>query len=110
MKSLCRTHLSRTVSIKPDTPIEKGSDESIGFGTPPDYFLAETSALVLVTMARSMMKGDQFNIGDDLIRQALFIRSSICGLKITGTWLRCFILYPLHKASVSSAYWKCESS
>nr|KYP67296.1 hypothetical protein KK1_013621 [Cajanus cajan] len=41
--------------------------------------LALCRATVLETRAKLMLKGAQFDIGDDLIRKALFIRTSICG-------------------------------
>lgn len=41
--------------------------------------LALSRATVLEIRAKLMMRGGQFDIGDDLIRKALFIRTSICG-------------------------------
>ncbi|GKV23143.1 hypothetical protein SLEP1_g32910 [Rubroshorea leprosula] len=41
--------------------------------------LALTRASVLETRAKLMLRGGQFDIGDDLIRKAIFIRTSICG-------------------------------
>ncbi|KAL2516752.1 Disease resistance protein (TIR-NBS class) [Abeliophyllum distichum] len=41
--------------------------------------LALTRATVLETRAQLMIRGGQFDIGDDLIRKAIFIRTSICG-------------------------------
>ncbi|XP_057449983.1 uncharacterized protein LOC130741182 [Lotus japonicus] len=41
--------------------------------------LALCRATVLETRAKLMLRGAQFDIGDDLIRKALFIRTSICG-------------------------------
>lgn len=41
--------------------------------------LALTRATVLETRAKLMIRGGQFDIGDDLIRKAIFIRTSICG-------------------------------
>ncbi|KAK6947798.1 Toll/interleukin-1 receptor homology (TIR) domain [Dillenia turbinata] len=41
--------------------------------------LALTRATVLETRSKLMLRGGQFDIGDDLIRKALFIRTSICG-------------------------------
>lgn len=41
--------------------------------------LALTRATVLETRAKLMLRGGEFDIGDDLIRKAIFIRSSICG-------------------------------
>jgi len=41
--------------------------------------LALTRATVLETRAKLMLRGAQFDIGDDLIRKAVFIRTSICG-------------------------------
>ncbi|KAG2375666.1 uncharacterized protein HKW66_Vig0161800 [Vigna angularis] len=41
--------------------------------------LALTRATVLETRAKLMLRGAQFDVGDDLIRKAVFIRTSICG-------------------------------
>ncbi|PSR91486.1 Disease resistance protein [Actinidia chinensis var. chinensis] len=41
--------------------------------------LALTRAVVLDTRAKLMLRGGQFDIGDDLIRKVIFIRTSICG-------------------------------
>ncbi|KAL8498469.1 hypothetical protein ACS0TY_021702 [Phlomoides rotata] len=41
--------------------------------------LALTRATVLEVRAKLMGRGGQFDIGDDLIRKAIFIRTSICG-------------------------------
>ncbi|CAI9094103.1 OLC1v1029777C2 [Oldenlandia corymbosa var. corymbosa] len=41
--------------------------------------LALCRATVLEIRAKLMIRGGQFDIGDDLIRKALFIRTSICG-------------------------------
>ncbi|KAK6935403.1 hypothetical protein RJ641_035558 [Dillenia turbinata] len=41
--------------------------------------LALSRATVLETRSKLMLRGGQFDIGDDLIRKALFIRTSICG-------------------------------
>lgn len=41
--------------------------------------LALSRATVLETRAKLMIRGGQFDIGDDLIRKAVFIRTSICG-------------------------------
>ncbi|XVE75410.1 hypothetical protein DITRI_Ditri12bG0091800 [Diplodiscus trichospermus] len=41
--------------------------------------LALSRATVLETRAKLMLRGGQFNIGDDLITKAIFIRTSICG-------------------------------
>ncbi|KAL5538031.1 hypothetical protein UlMin_002211 [Ulmus minor] len=41
--------------------------------------LALSRATVLETRAKLMLRGGQFDIGDDLIRKAVFIRTSICG-------------------------------
>ncbi|XP_071708108.1 uncharacterized protein [Rutidosis leptorrhynchoides] len=41
--------------------------------------LALCRATVLEVRAKLMLRGGQFDIGDDLIRKAIFIRSSICG-------------------------------
>nr|GMD90035.1 uncharacterized protein LOC109174574 [Ipomoea batatas] len=41
--------------------------------------LALSRATVLEIRAKLMMRGGEFDIGDDLIRKAIFIRTSICG-------------------------------
>ena len=41
--------------------------------------LALSRATVLETRAKLMLRGGQFDIADDLIRKAVFIRTSICG-------------------------------
>ncbi|KAK6137406.1 hypothetical protein DH2020_028829 [Rehmannia glutinosa] len=41
--------------------------------------LALARATVLEVRAKLMVRGGQFDIGDDLIRKAVFIRTSICG-------------------------------
>ncbi|CAA2994145.1 uncharacterized protein LOC111407577 [Olea europaea subsp. europaea] len=41
--------------------------------------LALARATVLEVRAKLMLRGGQFDIGDDLIRKAIFIRTSICG-------------------------------
>ncbi|XP_015896095.2 uncharacterized protein LOC107429855 [Ziziphus jujuba] len=41
--------------------------------------MALSRATVLETRAKLMIRGGQFDIGDDLIRKAVFIRTSICG-------------------------------
>ncbi|KAL2543652.1 Disease resistance protein (TIR-NBS class) [Forsythia ovata] len=41
--------------------------------------LALVRATVLETRAKLMIRGGQFDIGDDLIRKSIFIRTSICG-------------------------------
>ncbi|KAL6986275.1 hypothetical protein U1Q18_019643 [Sarracenia purpurea var. burkii] len=41
--------------------------------------LALSRATVLETRAKLMIRGGQLDIGDDLIRKAIFIRTSICG-------------------------------
>lgn len=41
--------------------------------------LALCRATILETRAKLMLRGGQFDIGDDLIRKAVFIRTSICG-------------------------------
>ncbi|CAN1314142.1 hypothetical protein LINPERPRIM_LOCUS29203 [Linum perenne] len=38
-----------------------------------------TMATVLETRAKLMLRGGQFDVGDDLIKKAIFIRASICG-------------------------------
>ncbi|OVA13985.1 hypothetical protein BVC80_1787g57 [Macleaya cordata] len=41
--------------------------------------LALMRATILETRAKLMLKGGQYDLGDDLIRKVLFIRTSICG-------------------------------
>ncbi|MFS7914154.1 hypothetical protein Hanom_Chr02g00150061 [Helianthus anomalus] len=41
--------------------------------------LALSRASVLEIRAKLMLRGGQFDVGDDLIRKAIFIRSCICG-------------------------------
>ncbi|KAK8552765.1 hypothetical protein V6N13_121149 [Hibiscus sabdariffa] len=41
--------------------------------------LALSRATVLESRAKLMLRGGQFDLGDDLIRKAIFIRNSICG-------------------------------
>jgi hypothetical protein len=41
--------------------------------------IALLKATVLETRAKLMLRGGRYDIGDDLIRKAIFIRSSICG-------------------------------
>ncbi|XP_077223573.1 disease resistance protein (TIR-NBS class) [Tasmannia lanceolata] len=41
--------------------------------------LALLRATVLETRAKLMLRGEEYNMGDGLIRKAIFIRSSICG-------------------------------
>jgi hypothetical protein len=41
--------------------------------------LALLKASVLETRAKLMLRGGQYDVGDDLIRKAIFIRTSICG-------------------------------
>lgn len=41
--------------------------------------LALLRATVLETQAKLMLRGGQYDLGDDLIRKAVFIRTSICG-------------------------------
>ncbi|KAE9597770.1 hypothetical protein Lal_00041444 [Lupinus albus] len=41
--------------------------------------LALCRATVLETRAKLMLRGAQFDVGDDLIRKAVYIRTSICG-------------------------------
>ncbi|KAL7183061.1 hypothetical protein ACSBR1_041695 [Camellia fascicularis] len=41
--------------------------------------LALSRATMLETRAKLMLRGGQYDIGDDLIRKAIFIRTSICG-------------------------------
>ncbi|KAI3886724.1 hypothetical protein MKX03_006867 [Papaver bracteatum] len=41
--------------------------------------LALMRATIIETRAKLMLKGGQYDLGDDLIRKSLFIRTSICG-------------------------------
>ncbi|KAK8536067.1 hypothetical protein V6N13_104659 [Hibiscus sabdariffa] len=70
------------------TPVEKWLDKSLCWGPiqtnaqlNPYLWeeLAVSRANVLETRAKLMLRGGQFDIGDDLIRKAIFIRTSICG-------------------------------
>lgn len=70
------------------TPVEKWSDKSLCWrpiqtnAQLNPYLwqeLALLRATVLETRAKLMLRGGQFDIGDDLIRKAIFIRTSICG-------------------------------
>lgn len=71
------------------TPVEKWLDRSVCWIRPartgaqlnPCLWqdLALLRATVLETRAKLMLRGAQFDIADDLIRKAIFIRSSICG-------------------------------
>lgn len=70
------------------TPVEKWLDKSLCWRPIPTnaqlnpYLwqeLALSRATVLETRAKLMLRGGQFDIADDLIRKALFIRTSICG-------------------------------
>ncbi|KAF5772442.1 putative TIR domain, P-loop containing nucleoside triphosphate hydrolase [Helianthus annuus] len=70
------------------TPVEKWLDKSLCWrpvqtdaqlnpGLWQD--LALSRATVLEIRSKLMVRGGQFDIGDDLIRKSIFIRSSICG-------------------------------
>ncbi|KAI3822232.1 hypothetical protein L1987_09819 [Smallanthus sonchifolius] len=70
------------------TPVEKWLDKSLCWkpiqtdaqlnpGLWQD--LALSRATVFEIRAKLMLRGGQFDIGDDLIRKSIFIRSSICG-------------------------------
>ncbi|MBA0750230.1 hypothetical protein Gogos_001648 [Gossypium gossypioides] len=70
------------------TPVEKWLDKSLCWkpiqtNAQLNPYLWEELALsratVLETRAKLMLRGGQFDIGDDLIRKAIFIRTSICG-------------------------------
>ncbi|GMI86220.1 TIR-NBS17 [Hibiscus trionum] len=70
------------------TPVEKWFDKSLCWrpiqtnAQLNPYLweeLAVSRATVLETRAKLMLRGGQFDIGDDLIRKAIFIRTSICG-------------------------------
>ncbi|KAM1024993.1 hypothetical protein ACFX15_037534 [Malus domestica] len=70
------------------TPVEKWLDKSLCWrpiqtnAQLNPYLwqeLALSRATVLETRAKLMLRGGQFDIADDLIRKALFIRTSICG-------------------------------
>ncbi|XP_039070907.1 uncharacterized protein LOC120217949 [Hibiscus syriacus] len=70
------------------TPVEKWLDKSLCWrpiqtnAQLNPYLwqeLALLRATVLETRAKLMLRGGQFDIGDDLIRKAIFIRTSICG-------------------------------
>ncbi|XVF75594.1 hypothetical protein PTKIN_Ptkin13bG0199300 [Pterospermum kingtungense] len=70
------------------TPVEKWMDKSLccrpirtNAQLNPYLWqeLALSRATVLETRAKLMLRGGQFDIGDDLIRKAIFIRTSICG-------------------------------
>ncbi|PKI54018.1 uncharacterized protein LOC116215421 [Punica granatum] len=71
------------------TPVEKWLDRSICWIRPvrteaqlnPCLWqdLALLRATVLETRAKLMLRGAQFDIADDLIRKAIYIRTSICG-------------------------------
>ncbi|KAK0587240.1 hypothetical protein LWI29_019628 [Acer saccharum] len=70
------------------TPVDKWSDKSLCWRPiqtnaqlNPSLWqdLALTRATVLETRAKLMLRGGQFDVGDDLIRKAVFIRTSICG-------------------------------
>ncbi|XP_027361109.1 uncharacterized protein LOC113869140 [Abrus precatorius] len=62
-KSLCLTSIQTNAQLNPCLWQE----------------LALCRATVLETRAKLMLRGAQFDIGDDLIRKAVFIRTSICG-------------------------------
>ncbi|KAK6130017.1 hypothetical protein DH2020_036239 [Rehmannia glutinosa] len=70
------------------TPVEKWLDRSICWKPVQTNAqlnpclwqeLALARATVLEVRAKLMVRGGQFDIGDDLIRKAIFVRSSICG-------------------------------
>lgn len=70
------------------TPVEKWLDKSLCWKPVQTNAqlnpclwqeLALTRATVLETRAKLMMRGGLFDIGDDLIRKAIFVRTSICG-------------------------------
>lgn len=70
------------------TPVEKWLDKSLCWkpiqtnAQLNPYLwqeLALSRATVLETRAKLMLRGGQFDIGDDLIRKAIFVRTSICG-------------------------------
>ncbi|KAL4592558.1 hypothetical protein LXL04_005558 [Taraxacum kok-saghyz] len=70
------------------TPVEKWLDKSLCWKPiqtdaqlNPSLWqdLALSRATVLEIRAKLMLRGGQFDIGDDLIRKAIFIRTSICG-------------------------------
>ncbi|XP_022845490.1 uncharacterized protein LOC111368475 [Olea europaea var. sylvestris] len=70
------------------TPVEKWLDKSLCWKPTQTsaqlnpYLwqdLALARAAVLEVRAKLMLRGGQFDIGDDLIRKAIFIRTSICG-------------------------------
>ncbi|KAI4326934.1 hypothetical protein L6164_019448 [Bauhinia variegata] len=70
------------------TPVDKWLDKSLCWRTiqtnaqlNPCLWqeLALCRATVLETRAKLMLRGAQFDIGEDLIRKAVFIRTSICG-------------------------------
>ncbi|XP_002509825.2 uncharacterized protein LOC8287400 [Ricinus communis] len=70
------------------TPVEKWLDKSLCWrpiqtnAQLNPYLwqeLALSRATVLETRAKLMLRGGQFDIGDDLIRKVIFIRTSICG-------------------------------
>lgn len=70
------------------TPVEKWLDKSLCWKPiqtdaqlNPSLWqdLALSRATVLEIRAKLMLRGGQFDIGDDLVRKAIFIRTSICG-------------------------------
>ncbi|CAI0414557.1 unnamed protein product [Linum tenue] len=70
------------------TPVEKWLEKSLcwrpiqtGAQLNPYLWqeLALTRATVLETRAKLMLRGGVFDVGDDLIKKAIFIRASICG-------------------------------
>ncbi|KAG8659185.1 uncharacterized protein LOC110610023 [Manihot esculenta] len=70
------------------TPVEKWLDKSLCWRpiqTNAQLYpylwqeLALLRATVLETRAKLMLRGGQFSVGDDLIRKAIFIRTSVCG-------------------------------
>ncbi|CAA0812160.1 Disease resistance protein (TIR-NBS class [Striga hermonthica] len=71
------------------TPVDRWLDKSVACWRPmrtgaqlnPCLWrdLALARASVLEVRAKLMVRGGQFDVGDDLIRKAVFIRTSICG-------------------------------
>ncbi|KAF2297834.1 hypothetical protein GH714_003861 [Hevea brasiliensis] len=70
------------------TPVEKWLDKSLCWrpirtnAQLNPYLwqeLALSRAAVLETRAKLMLRGGHFSVGDDLIRKAIFIRTSVCG-------------------------------
>lgn len=61
--------------------------------------LALCRATVLETRAKLMLRGAKFDIGDDLIRKAVFIRTTICGEGHPDTIAACETLSKLTRLS-----------